>query len=322
MSNQLERSITQFTAWRTELVAAIDEFRSWFETCGQADMEEMLRIYDLVEDLQNDRILLALLGDSAESKIGLINALLFSDRPGGLLPSGPGCGNLCATEIYHDPSESPYVRVLPMDTRKKQQSIAALRRNPIEWVTMRLNPDSPESVSEAMHSLIESRTVSVEEAKSLNLTNVEHTGDEVSIPAWRYALINIPHPMLKSGLTALYSPSLHMLSAEPEVALRIASNAQSLLMVLDQELTPTARDFWKQYMQSSEAHKFVVLDSDAGQIVERKRALARYFTLNRQHSFLPGAILTQNLPADCFCLPPRSTVMLQSDYMLLQEFTS
>ena len=84
MSNQLERSITQFTAWRTELVAAIDEFRSWFETCGQADMEEMLRIYDLVEDLQNDRILLALLGDSAESKIGLINALLFSDRPGGL----------------------------------------------------------------------------------------------------------------------------------------------------------------------------------------------------------------------------------------------
>ncbi len=264
MSSQLERSITQFTDWRTKLVASIDEFKSWMDTYGQADIEQTLRIYDLVEGLRNDRIRLALLGDSAERKIGLINALLFADRPGGLLPSGPGCENLCPIEIYHDPSESPYVRVLPMETRKEQAGIAALRRNPIEWITIRLNPDSPESVAEAMHSLIETRTVSVEEATWLNLTRVERTGQEVTIPAWRYALINMPHPMLRSGLIVLYTPSLRMLSVEPEVALRIGSNAQSLLMVLGQELTPSERDFWKQYLQSSQAHKFVVLDSDAG----------------------------------------------------------
>jgi hypothetical protein len=84
------------------------------------------------------------------------------------------------------------------------------------------------------------------------------------IPAWRYALINMPHPMLKSGLIALYTPGPQMLAAEPEVALRIASSAQSLLMVLGKELSSSSRDVWKQYVQNSPAHKFVVLDSGAG----------------------------------------------------------
>ncbi|MBI4192732.1 MAG: hypothetical protein HY525_19640 [Betaproteobacteria bacterium] len=264
MPSQLEQRIAQFTDWRVKLVTAIDEFRSWQDTYGHADIEQTLRIYDLVEGLRNDRMRLAFLGESAEDKIGLINALLFSDLPGGLLPLGPGSELLCATEIFHDPGEAPFVRVLPMDTRKRPESIAALRRSPIEWITMRLNPDSPESIAEAMHSLIESRTVGIDEAKSLNLTNVERSGDAVSIPAWRYALINLPHPMLKSGLIALYSPGLQMLSTEPEIALRMTSSAQSLLMILGSELTLAVRDVWKQYVQTAQAHKFVVLDTGAG----------------------------------------------------------
>ncbi len=264
MPSQLEQRIAQYTDWRTKLVAAIDEFRSWQDTYGHADIEQTLRIYDMVEGLRNDRIRLAFMGESAEDKIGLINALLFSDLPGGLLPLGAGSEFLCATEIFHDPSESPYVRVLPIDTRKKQESIANLRRSPIEWITMRLNPDSPESIAEATRSLMESRAVGIDEAKSLTLSNVERSGDAVMIPAWRYALINMPHPMLKSGLIVLYTPGPQMLAAEPEVALRIASSAQSVLMVLGKELSASSHDVWKQYAQNSQAHKFVVLDSGAG----------------------------------------------------------
>jgi len=264
MPSQLAQRIAQFTDWRTRLVASIDEFRVWQDSYGQADIEQTLRIYDLVEGLRNDRMRLAFLGESAEDKIGLINALLFSDRPGGLLPLGPGSEFLCATEIFHDPSESPYVRVLPIDTRKRPESIAALRRSPIEWITMRLNPDSAESIAEAMRSLNEARTVSIDEAKSLNLTNVERSGDAVTIPAWRYALINMPLPMLQSGLIALYTPGLQMLSAEPEVALRMTSGAQSVLMVLGKEVTPAVQEVWRQYVQGVQAHKFVVPDTGAG----------------------------------------------------------
>lgn len=277
MPNQLEQRIAQFTSWREKLVASIDEFRVWQDSYGQADIEQTLRIYDLVEGLRNDRIRLAFMGESAEDKIGLINALLFADMPGGLLPLGPGCEFLCATEIFHDPSESPYVRVLPMETRKREDSIATLRRSPVDWITMRLNPESPESIAEATRSLMESRAVSVDEAKSLTLTNVERSGDAVMIPAWRYALINLPHPMLKSGLIALYSPGSQMLAAEPEVAMRIASSAQSLLMVLGRELTPAARDVWKQFVQNSQAHKFTVLDSGSGADATAEAAVVQEF---------------------------------------------
>ena len=277
MPNQLEQRIAQFTSWREKLVASIDEFRVWQDSYGQADIEQTLRIYDLVEGLRNDRIRLAFMGESAEDKIGLINALLFADMPGGLLPLGPGCEFLCATEIFHDPSESPYVRVLPMETRKREDSIATLRRSPVDWITMRLNPESPESIAEATRSLMESRAVSVDEAKSLTLTNVERSGDAVMIPAWRYALINLPHPMLKSGLIALYSPGSQMLAAEPEVAMRIAASAQSLLMVLGRELTPAARDVWKQFVQNSQAHKFTVLDSGSGADATAEAAVVQAF---------------------------------------------
>jgi len=264
MPNRLEERIAQFTDWREKLVKSIDEFRTWQDAYGQADIEQTLRIYDLVEGLRKDRMRLAFMGESAEDKVGLINALLFANLPGGLLPLGPGCEFLCATEIFHDPGEAPYVRVLPMETRKREDSIATLRRSPVDWITMRLNPDSVESITEATHSLMESRAVSVDEAKSLNLTNVERSGDAVMIPAWRYALINLPHPMLKSGLIALYAPGSQMLAAEPEVAMRISASAQSLLMVLGKEVTPAARDVWKQYVQNSQGHKFTVLDSGAG----------------------------------------------------------
>ncbi len=107
MSRQLEQRIAHFTDWREKLVRSIDEFRAWQDTYGHADIEQTLRIYDLVEGLRNDRIRLAFMGESAEDKIGLINALLFSDLPGGLLPVGHNCEFLCMTEIFHDPGESP-----------------------------------------------------------------------------------------------------------------------------------------------------------------------------------------------------------------------
>ena len=59
MPSQLEQRIAQFTEWRTKLVAAIDDFRSWQDTYGHADIEQTLRIYDMVEGLRNDRIRLA-----------------------------------------------------------------------------------------------------------------------------------------------------------------------------------------------------------------------------------------------------------------------
>jgi len=266
MASQLEQHIAQFTQWREQLVANIDEFQSWQDRYGQADIEQTLRIYDLIQGLRNARIRLAFLGESAAHKIGLINALLFPDVPGGLLPATLGAETTCAAEIFHDANEAPCVRMLPIETRKRAETIAALRRTTIEWVTTRLDPESPTAIAAALASLAETREVSPDEARALNLPAESAA---MHVPAWRYALINLPHPTLKSGLVAYYTPSPRLLAAEPEVAIRMTASAQGLLMVTGGELTPAVQAVWKQYAHPARARKLVILDAAAGADAER-----------------------------------------------------
>jgi hypothetical protein len=272
MASQLEQRIAQFTQWREQLVANIDEFQSWQDRYGQADIEQTLRIYDLIQGLRNARIRLAFLGESAAYKIGLINALLFPDLPDGLLPAALCSETTCAVEIFHDANEAPCVRMLPIETRKRAETIAALRRTTIEWVTTRLDPESPTAIAAALASVAETREVSAAEAQALNLPAESAS---VRIPAWRYALINLPHPTLKSGLVAFYTPSSQLLAAEPEVAIRMTASAQGLLMVAGSELTPATQAVWKQYAHTSRARKLIVLDvvADSATVERFARAL-------------------------------------------------
>ncbi|HUO44016.1 MAG TPA: hypothetical protein VMT94_03770 [Burkholderiales bacterium] len=270
-ASQLEQRIAQFTQWREQLVANIDEFQSWQDRYGQADIEQTLRIYDLIQGLRNARVRLAFLGESAEYKIGLINALLFPDVPGGLLPAALGVDTVCAIEIFCDPNEAPCVRMLPIETRKRAETIAALRRTTIEWVTTRLDPESPTAIAAALTALAETREVSADEARALNLPL---EGAVLRVPAWRYALINLPHPTLKSGLVAYYTPSPRLFAAEPEVAIRMTASAQGLLMVTGGELTPAAQAIWKQYAHASRARKLVVIDAGVDHAAAERIALA------------------------------------------------
>jgi hypothetical protein len=262
MSTRLEGPVAKFSAWRTAMVERIDEFRTWMDAYCPADIEQTLRIYDLVEALRNDSIRITVVGDGAPGKAALVNSLLFADVSGGLLPGGAGSEYLCATEVFHVGDERPFVRMLPIETRKRRDSFAALKRNPVDWVQMRLDPNSPESMSEMATTLTESKEVSTEEARELGIDVPEGT-TTLRVPAWRYALINFPHPAMQSGLTVYYTPDLAMLKSDPEIALRMISSAQSLLFVLGGALTPLAHEMWLQYAASSRAQKFVVLDAES-----------------------------------------------------------
>jgi hypothetical protein len=243
MNTRLEGPVAQFSGWRKSMVERIDEFRSWMDAYCPADIEQTLRIYDLVEALRNDSIRITVVGHGARGKTELVNALLFPDVAGGLLPGGAGSEFLAATEVFHVPDERPFVRMLPMETRKRRDSFAALKRNPVDWVQMRLDPNSPESMSEMATSLTESREVGADEARALGF-DVPEGVTALRIPAWRYALINFPHAALQSGLTVYYTPDLALLKSEPEIALRMISSAQSLLFVLEGSLTPLAHEMW------------------------------------------------------------------------------
>ena len=71
---------------------------------------------------------LAFIAEFSRGKTELINAMFFSGFKQRLLPSNVGRTTMCPTEIFYDPSEEPYIKLLPIETRKRQESVGALKR--------------------------------------------------------------------------------------------------------------------------------------------------------------------------------------------------
>jgi hypothetical protein len=271
MSNSLELEISRFHTWRAGLVSAVNEYREWLEHTGQLDMHQSIRFYDLLEALKHGRVMLAFIAEFSRGKTELINALFFSNFQQRLLPSDLGRTTMCPTEIFHDPNEPPYIRLLPIETRYRDESIAQLKNMPMEWSTIRLNLDSPDSVRQAMLALAEVRKVYPLEARMMGLLNEVEPAEgpeavsdreKVEIPAWRYALINFPHPLLINGLSILDTPGLNALGLEPELTLSTLPNAHAALFLLgvDTGVTRSDMEVWQRYVKDSIHTRIAVLN--------------------------------------------------------------
>ena len=271
MTSQLEKEVAHYQEWRDQMISGIESYKAWLDTNGYADIQQSLRIYDLIESLRNDRMTLAFLAEFSRGKTELINAMFFSDFKQRLLPSNVGRTTMCPTEIFYDAAEEPYMRLLPIETRKRQETVSALKRQQVEWIKVRLNVDSREDMAEAMKHLVEVKMVSIDEARTLGLwddndpmisTMVKKDGDKVEIPAWRHAMISYPHPLLKSGLIVLDTPGLNALGTEPELTLSMIPNAHAVLFLLamDTGVTKSDLDVWQKYVQPAATRRIAVLN--------------------------------------------------------------
>src|SRR3954471_2378010 len=161
MSNQLESQIASYHRWREDIRGGIEAYQLWLDQHGPVDIQRSLRIYDLLESLRNDRMVLAFLAEYSRGKTELINAMFFSDFKQRLLPSNVGRTTMCPTEIYYDAAEEPYMRLLPIETRSRQETVAALKRQHVEWIKVKLNVESREEMAEAMKHLVEVKNVTI-----------------------------------------------------------------------------------------------------------------------------------------------------------------
>lgn len=55
-----------------------------------------------------------------------------------MLPSTAGRTTMCPTELLYDASQPPGIRLLPIETRLRDVSVADLRHEPDEWRTVPL----------------------------------------------------------------------------------------------------------------------------------------------------------------------------------------
>ena len=86
--------------------------------------------------------------------------------------------------------------------------------------------------------------------------------DIVEVPAWRYAIINYPHPLLTNGLPILDTPGLNSLGLEPELTLSTVPSAQAILFLLgiDTGVTKSDLEIWDRYVKSGQPEKIAVLN--------------------------------------------------------------
>ena len=271
MSNLLESQVFQYQQWRNELRECIEAYQNWLEKHGHGDIQKSLRIYDIAESLKNDRLTLAFLAEFSRGKTELINAMFFSDFKQRLLPSDVGRTTMCPTEIFYDAADEPYIRLLPIESRAREESIASLKHKSVEWVKMRLDLSSHDDMAKAMASLAQVKSVTVEEAHRLGLMldddmaasgNIPVRGGRVDVPAWRHALINFPHPLLKNGLVILDTPGLNALGTEPELTLSMIPSAHAVLFLLamDTGVTRSDLEVWQRYVKGHVSRHVAVLN--------------------------------------------------------------
>ena len=266
---RFEGEITRYNRWREDLTRSVTAYHDWLEANGQLDVQQSIRFYDLLENLNKGRLMLAFLAEFSRGKSELINALFFSSFKERLLPSDVGRTTMCPTEIFHDPGEEPYLKLLSVETRYRDESISQLKNNPVEWSKIRLNTGSADDMRKTLSALADTKRVYALEARMLGLApmlneNGEMPGEEelVEVPAWRYAMVNYPHPLLSNGLSILDTPGLNALGMEPELTVSTVPNAHAILFLLsiDTGVTKSDLEIWDRYVKPGLPQKIAVLN--------------------------------------------------------------
>jgi hypothetical protein len=266
---RFEGEIARYNRWREELTRSVTAYHDWLESNGQLDVQQSIRFYDLLENLNKGRLMLAFLAEFSRGKSELINALFFSSFKERLLPSDVGRTTMCPTEIFHDPTEEPYLKLLSVETRYRDESITQLKGNPVEWSKVRLNTSSAAEMKKTLAALADTKQVYALEARMLGLGPTQNEkgeapGEEelVEVPAWRYAMINYPHPLLSNGLSILDTPGLNALGLEPELTVSTVPSAHAILFLLsiDTGVTRSDLEIWDRYVKPNLPQKIAVLN--------------------------------------------------------------
>jgi predicted nucleic acid-binding Zn-ribbon protein len=312
MSVHLEQEVADFSDRRMRLAAAITDYAEWLDRLHGIDVDRTLRLADTASSLRQDKLVVAFVAEFSRGKTELINALFFADHGQRLLPSDAGRTTMCPTELFANADEAPSLMLLPIETRRRSESLAHLKRMPIEWCRIAIDPANSRQLQESMKKLTETKAMAAVDAIELGLWNGEDPGERhqlradgtVDVPAWRYAMVNYPHPLLQAGLTILDTPGLNALGAEPELTLSVIPNAHAVMYMLatDTGVTRSDLEIWQKHV-SRHAHYHVAIlnkidmlwdelksDSEVQASIERQaEETARVLKLPRSHVFTVSA---------------------------------
>ncbi|MGZ8136198.1 MAG: dynamin family protein [Methylococcaceae bacterium] len=261
---EFKEQMHEYTRWRANLIQSLEMYLQWRNRYGMNDSHSTNSILNILNGLQADRINLAFVAEFSRGKTELINALFFAETGVRLLPSAPGRTTMSPTELFYDEQGGSYIRLLDIETRLEDISLAELKQKPERWTQFNLDCDSPGQMQEAFKHLVAVKKVDRELADKLGLWNEQEAAaqgiinpETVEIPSWRHALISFPHPLLKQGLSIIDTPGLNALGTEPELTLSLLPSAQAIIFVLaaDTGVTKSDLEIWLTHISQARTGK-------------------------------------------------------------------
>lgn len=257
-TDSLVNDFEAYSQWRATLSRQIADYRQWLNREDLNDAQRDLRLQQLADRLAEDKLHVAFIAEFSRGKSELINAIFLSDLKQRLLPSTAGRTTMCPTELLYDAHKPPMIELLPIETRNSNATIAEYKGYPDEWTRVQMDTRSSDSVAQAMQEVCRVKNVSVDEATRLGLFNThdrdaslnQNEDGNVTIPAWRHAIINFPHPFLEKGLVVYDTPGLNAIGVEPELTFNLLPNAHAVLFVLaaDTGVTKSDIDVWRNHI--------------------------------------------------------------------------
>ncbi|MGD2082419.1 MAG: dynamin family protein [Chromatiales bacterium] len=260
----LQQQLHAYQQWKKRLRDNIRAYRNWLEAHDMAQAATLQRIELALETLHGDRLTVAFVAEFSRGKTELINAMFFADQGRRLLPSTAGRTTMCPVELFYDREmDEPYLKLLPIETRLEDTRLSDLKNDLRKWVHYPLALHSPEQIQQILSEMIQTKSVSVEEAGRLGLYDRElhsyrdEPAAEVEIPRWRHALISYPHPLLEQGLILIDTPGLNALGAEPELTLELLPGAQGVVFVLaaDTGVTRSDLEMWRNHLRGFQSRR-------------------------------------------------------------------
>ncbi len=272
-----------YSAWRGQLMDTVDGLRHWLDEQELNDAQLNLRIQHILDRLKDDKLNVAFVAEFSRGKSELINAIFFAGYKQRLLPSSAGRTTMCPTELLYEEYRDPCIMLLPIETRATDTSTTEYKRYTDEWKIFPLDVNSGDAMTHALHQVSETKRVPVADAERYGLYHPNdvdnvltvHEDGTVDIPAWRHAIINFPHPLLKQGLVILDTPGLNAIGTEPELTLNLLPNAHAILFILaaDTGVTKSDIEVWRNHIgntQGRQKGRIVVLNKIDGMWDELK----------------------------------------------------
>ena len=257
----LKSEIKQYSEWRAQLSDTIQQLSMFLKDNNVTDLRTHHQFESVLGALADDNLSIAFVAEFSRGKSEMINTIFFGDYKQRILPSGTGRTTMCPTELQYDPNKSCSIRLLPIESRVENKALFELKSEPDQWTEIIFDVEDEQGMAQALSGMTDSKLVSKPYARRLNFELMDGDNsdyglpvneyDEVEIPSWRHAIVNLPHPLLKQGVVVLDTPGLNAIGTEPELTINQLASAHTVVFILSQDTGVTATDLalWQQHLE-------------------------------------------------------------------------